>query len=311
MSRSRWSPIGGSNRHPSATRTSASAHSTRWRMPSSTSRRRTSWTSSRTRTSPGASCAQDVEQGRDERPRRRAWAGRAARGGPTTASVVASDAAATTAFQKARASSSRSQVTQATGTPGPLLLGGEAGEHGGLAVAGRRAREQDVGARMAPTRPGRRPRRGDADDPPTGRCGGGPTPSGGALSRRIARQPRGEPNQLFAGGARPSCRSETGDRLDPAVVDGRLQRGVVCLGAVGVRLGELWRAPCRSGPTARGSRRSRCGRRSARGPARASTRTAAAYIARPGRHHPLDAHGVLPVAQLADEEVALGAVEAA
>ena len=55
VSRSRCRPIGGSNRHPSATRTRPSTHSMRCWMPSSTSRSRTSWTSSRTSTRPGTS----------------------------------------------------------------------------------------------------------------------------------------------------------------------------------------------------------------------------------------------------------------
>ncbi len=122
VSRSRCSPIGGSNRQPRATRTRPSAHSTRCWMPSSTSRVRTSCTSSRMRSRPGTSSpstptrfATNVESAGPAGP-----AGATSPASTVAESGAASAAATMTALQKAVLSSSRSQVTQATGAPAAL-----------------------------------------------------------------------------------------------------------------------------------------------------------------------------------------------
>ncbi len=139
--RSRCSPIGGSKRQPSATRTRPSAHSTRCWMPSSTSRVRTSCTSSSTMRRPGHLVAEHVHQVRDEggvgRPGRRVEPREHRRGvggglgggedhrAPERGAVVVAVAG-----------------DPGDGHPGSALLVGPVGEHGRLAVAGGSAGQQ-------------------------------------------------------------------------------------------------------------------------------------------------------------------------
>ena len=145
VSRSRCRPIGGSKRQPRATRTRPSAHSTRCWMPSSTSRVAHLVHVVEDEDQPGHLVAEHADQVRDER--RVGRAGRGVEPGEHGRGVGRGLGGGQRSPRSRRRSpsSSRSQVTQATGHPGGALLLGPVGEHRRLAVAGGRAGEQHHG----------------------------------------------------------------------------------------------------------------------------------------------------------------------